>query len=433
MSARLAVHLEAHQLPELQRAARCLLRTPLITAATGDEFRLVRRWEQVLRTEFAQKLGYRLDVARNAARLLRRPASLSPHRGARLDSGRTLSRLSYVYLCLSLAAIEQPGHQVLASELVGRIEQSVRGEDRLRIDLTEHSHRRAFRDAIRYLEQFGVLRVRDGDVDGLVADGQVLFDIDRDAAEMCMVASPSILREVTAVADFVVDPPATTIEGRRRAARHRLNRRMIDQPFVSLGDLDVDEAELAWRNRRREADNLARLTGCSIELRREGIALVDHPHQPVGRTSFPATDSIAHAALLFLDRLVDAASPASPDATGGVDVGDGVDAAGGVGAGAADVERCVPGSQVGACWANVMADYGERFAKAAREQPDQFRTQVDSMLESFGLVRFVPTVGDANADAEVRAFAARFRARPEFAEPSPSRSTSASAPSLFSP
>ncbi|MFT7647511.1 MAG: hypothetical protein ACI8Y4_002260 [Candidatus Poriferisodalaceae bacterium] len=73
MSARLAVHVPAHQLPDLQRAARILLGRPLITSVDNERFALVRRWEQVLRHEFNQKLGYRLDVTRTAARLLRRP------------------------------------------------------------------------------------------------------------------------------------------------------------------------------------------------------------------------------------------------------------------------------------------------------------------------------------------------------------------------
>ncbi len=80
MNARLAVHLAPHQLPELQRAARALLRHPLITSLQRDDFRLILKWELALRNEFGQKLGYRLDVSRSAARLLRRPASLTSER-----------------------------------------------------------------------------------------------------------------------------------------------------------------------------------------------------------------------------------------------------------------------------------------------------------------------------------------------------------------
>lgn len=399
MSARLAVHVPLQQLPEVQRAARCLLRTPLVTSPSAD-FRLVRRWETVLRNEFGQKLGYRLDVSRTAARLLRRPASVSPRRGARLQSGRDLTRWAYVYLCLTLAAIEQPGQQILASELLSRIEQGTRGDDRLRLDFTEFAQRKAFRDAVRYLEQIGVLHVRDGNVDGLVSDGQVLFDIDRDAAEMCMVASPSILREVRDVDDFLDHSAPTTTEARNRWARQRLNRRMIDQPMVAVADLDHDEAELAWRNRRREAENISRLTGCTVELRSEGLALIDHPQDPISRRAFPSNDSIAHAALLLLDELLTASTePATTSPIGPAD-----DVVG--------THRHLSSDVVDACWAAIIERYGDRFAKVSREHPEQFRRDCVDLLTSFSLIRST----SADHALDVSAFASRFRAEAELVD-----------------
>lgn len=395
MSARLAVHLAPHQLPELQRAARVLLRTPLVTVRHGDDFRLVRKWETVLRNEFGQKLGYRLDVSRTAARLLRRPASVSAHRGARLGSGRRLSRWAYVYLSLTLAALEQPGRQVLASELLTRIQQIARGDERLQLDATEYAQRRAFRDAVRYLEEVGVLDVRDGDIESLVNDGEVLWDIDRDAAAMCMVAAPSILRSVRTVADFVAEPAPAGIDGRRRRARHLLNRRMIDQPLVVPRDLDDDETEFAWRNRRREAENIKRLTGCDVELRREGLALIDHPVQPIGDQRFPGSDSISHAALLWLTAVLaylddeDASAPTANEP----DTDDGT-------------TRLVASEVAERAWTEVLGDYSSRFNREAREQPGRFKANVIALLDRLRLAI-------SHADGvEVTALASRYRASP---------------------
>jgi uncharacterized protein (TIGR02678 family) len=393
---RLAVHVPPHQLPELQRAARALLRGPLITTRSAEEFRLVLRWETVLRNEFAQKLGYRLDVSRSAARLLRRPAALTVHRGARLHSGKTLGRLGYVYLCLCLAALEQPGHQLIASELVSRIVNLARGDDRIRIDTTEYVQRRALRDAVRYLEQLGVLTVRDGDVDSLLTEGQVLWDIDRDAAAMCMVAAPSILRSVQGVGDFISDPVPTAMDARNRRARHLLNRRVLSQSVVLHSDLDPDESELAWRNRRREAENLTRLTGCEIELRREGLALIDHPTDPIGAARFPGGSSVTHAALLWLTELVELAAPAGPPGDGGDE-----------GAGEVEPWRIVDAPTAASSWDRVMEEHSERFAGPAREQPEVFRLDVESLLERFRLV----SRGDDGSLA-VNAFASRYRAVP---------------------
>lgn len=389
MNARLAVHLPPHQLPELQRAARALLRRPLITAREKDDFRLVLKWEGVLRNEFAQKLGYRLDVSRTAARLLRRAASLTDSRGAQLATGRLLSRWAYVYLCLTLAALEQPGHQVLASELLTRITQLARGDARLQLDSTEYVQRRAFRDAVRFLEQIGVLTVRDGDVDLLVSDGQVLWDIDRDAAAMCMVASPSVLRSVTTVEDFIAEPTPGDSDGRSRRARHLLNRRMIDQPLVVPADLTTDETDLAWRNRRREAENITRLTGCEVELRREGLALIDHPHQPIGASPFPGSSAVAHAALLWLTALLELAVPQRDD---------------GDDAGEAQLVVVHPAEAADAAWTSMLGEYAARLSQDAREQPDRFRSDVFALLRRFGLVSAHPR------GVAVAAFANRYRA-----------------------
>ena len=55
MSARLAVHLPPHQLPELQQAARALLRSPLLTARDG-EFRapFFEQREHAFESEFRE-------------------------------------------------------------------------------------------------------------------------------------------------------------------------------------------------------------------------------------------------------------------------------------------------------------------------------------------------------------------------------------------
>lgn len=399
MSARLAVQLPTHQLPELQRAARALLRRPLLTTRHGDEFRLVLKWETILRNEFGNKLGYRLDVSRSAARLLRRPASLTCERGARLATGTTLTRWGYVYLCLTLAALEQPGQQVLASELTDRIGQLTRGDHRLSLDWTDYVQRRAFRNAVRYLEELGVLTVRDGDVDLLLSNGQVLWDIDRDAAALCMVAAPSVLRSVSSVHDFIDVAVPVHSEGRRRRARQMLNRRIIDQPVVYFDDLTADEAELAWRNRRREAENLARLTGCEVELRREGIALLDDASTPLGNTQFPGNNAIAHAALLWLTELLAVAEPPAEQHD------DGEGAAPSEGDAPAS-RRTIPVDIADECWAAVLSEHGDRLGKDAREQPEAFRRNVWALLRRFRLAESAPS------GVAVTALASRYRAVP---------------------
>ena len=423
--ARIAAQLAPHQLGEFQRAARLLLRRPLVTSKDPEAFALVRRWEQVLGNEFSQKFGYRLDVSRTSARLLRRPASLSSHRGARLPNGRPMSRWGYVYFALVLAALEQPGRQVLASELLDRIEQRARGDEHLSLDSREYAQRKGFGDAVKYLGHLGVLTVRDGDVDTIVDDGQVLFDIDRDAAAMCLVASPSILREVKTVDDFIAPPTGGSTAVRSTNARQRLNRRLIDQPVVTVDDLDDDEYQLAWRNRRREADNITRLTGCEVELRAEGMAVIDVTVEPIGGERFPGNGSVAHASLLWLDRML-ATLTADTEGT------EGTASTAAVIAGRPDIDdetelddaefddaevddavlrrppsiaaRRLSRADSERAWEEMFADYGTRFARDARERPDRFKAQCVELLDRFGLVR------RHGGHVEVFAAAARFRA-----------------------
>ncbi len=418
--ARIAAQLAPHQLGEFQRAARLLLRRPLVTSKDAEEFALVRRWEQVLGNEFSQKFGYRLDVSRTSARLLRRPASLSRHRGARLPNGRPMSRWGYVYFALVLAALEQPGRQVLASELVERIEQRARGDEHLSLDSREYAQRKGFSDAVKYLGRLGVLTVRDGDVDTIVDDGQVLFDIDRDAAAMCLVASPSILREVATVDDFIATPTGGSTAVRSTNARQRLNRRLIDQPVVTVDDLDDDEYQLAWRNRRREADNISRLTGCDVELRAEGMALIDVTVEPISGERFPGNDSVAHASLLWLDRMLtaldDLRDTEEHDVTESDDLldddhDDHPDVVEDVDDDAAVLRRppSIAARRLSrhdsdGAWDEMFADYGERFARDARERPERFKAQCVELLDRFGLVH------RHGAHVEISAAASRFRA-----------------------
>lgn len=411
MSARLAIQLPPHQLDDLQRAARLLLRRPLICADDPAAFAAVRRWETVLRNEFNQKLGYRLDVTRSAVRLTRRAVSPSASRGARLPNGRPMSHWGYTYFALVLAALEAPGEQVLASELIERIEQRCRGDDVLSIDTTEFAQRRGFSDAVKVLVQLGVLTARDGDLDSLVDDAAVLFDIDRDAAGMCLVASPSVLRDITDVHDFVTEATPTSIDARRRAARHRLNRRLIDQPVVHLDDIDDDEAELAWRNRRREAENIARLTGCAIEVRAEGMALIDTTIEPLGAIRFPGGDSVAHASLLWLDAML-----ARLDATPGADGEDSdtrVDGDDDSDASATVSRRPLSQAAVDHAWYEVHGRYRTRFAAAARDDPARFRADCAALLASLDLVR--PT----STGVEISPAAARYRPDVDVVDPAP--------------
>jgi hypothetical protein len=112
---RAAVQIDAGELEDFQRTARLLLGHPLVTPTWPNPRALttVRRWEVPLRNEFSRVLGFRLDVGRSSARLYRRAATTSVHRGPFTRTLRPLGHVACSFLCLVLAALEELGDQTL--------------------------------------------------------------------------------------------------------------------------------------------------------------------------------------------------------------------------------------------------------------------------------------------------------------------------------
>lgn len=394
MAARVAVQLEPAALEEVQRAARILLAHPIVTDQWPRPGALVavRRWEAVLRAEFDRVLGYRLDVGRTCARLYRRPAALAGNRGAftATERPRPLGPLACSYFCLVLAAAEGLGDQTTASQIAEEVQRLRAGDEALPVDLTRHDQRRAFVDALKWLETRGVLVLRDGELEHWVAGdggGDALYDLDQDVVSRLLVASPSVLRDVDAVWDFLAEPIGPSDEARTRALRHRVARRIVTEPVVSLADLDP--AELAhFRHRRtRIVADLERLTGAQVEVRAEGVLLIDGGD--LSPEAFPGTGTETQAALLWGAELVEVATAPVPEE----------------GADALDPWWSVPLVEADAAWDGVVARYRSRFRAEYRDEPHRLRRVVERMLSRFGLLQV--------DEEELRCHVAMARYRPQ--------------------
>ncbi len=73
------------------------------------------------------------------------------------------------------------------------------------------------------------------------------------------------------VDEYVPDSP----EGKRTALRHRLARRLLDDPVLYHDELTHDEREYLVSQRGPLAYRLAQASGLTAELRAEGLALAD--------------------------------------------------------------------------------------------------------------------------------------------------------------
>ncbi len=404
---RSAVQIDRAELEDFQRAARLLLAHPLVTEAWPRPGALatVRRWEVPLRAELGRVLGYRLDIGRSCARLYRRAATTSVHRGALTRTGRPMGRLSCSFLCLALAALEPLGVQTTASGLAAAIMRLRAGDDVLPVDLTRYDQRKAFVDAVKWLEDRAVLRLCDGTVERWMVDdttGDALYDVDRDAASRLLVASPSVLRDVDQAADFLEETYAPTDDAQRNRLRHRIGRRLVGDPVLAYEDLDADELAYVRQRRTRLIADLEQLTGCTIEARAEGLCLVDASTDRISAREFPAGGTLTQAALLWGARLSALAEQQSnaPEPV------------------AADAEHQhesvvpAPASTVlvapdaaAHLWDQVVEGYGSRFNVEFRDAPDRLRREVTSLLSRLGLV----AVYD---DGTVRVSAALARYRP---------------------
>ena len=388
--ARIAAHLDpANELDDFQAAARALLANGLVTDRHpyNGALALVRRFEEPLRSEFGRLCHWRLDVGPTCARLLRRPASLSGHRPARTatDSRRPFTPRAYASLCLVLAALEGLGEQTAISLLAEEVQRLRAGDDALPLDLTVHTNRRAFVDAVAWLERRGVLTALEGDTERYVASGaDTLYDVDRDAAGRLLLSPPSVLAGLSTPEDFLGESYPPTSEGAQARVRHRVHRRLLTEPALYYDELPDDERDFARQRRRRIREELERLTGATLECRAEGQALVGLP----SAESFPAGGAVAQAALLLGSELASAA------ATGGSG-----------GATGPDAGRVVEATEADACWRRVVAAYAGRFTSEYRADPDRLRSDALGLLERIGLVGPAPEGG-----LVVRPALARYRA-----------------------
>jgi uncharacterized protein (TIGR02678 family) len=173
--------------------------------------------------------------------------------------------------------------------------------------------------------------------------------------------------------------------------RHCLARRLLDEPAVYYDELPGDERDYLAERRARLIGDLERLTGCEVEVRAEGLALIDSAGQPrLNDQPFPGTGVVNNVALLFADALV-----AKAAGQGQV-------------AGQLPVGRRVPPETVEAAWAGIVAHHGDRFTVAYEADPEALRAAVLALLDRLGLT-VPPGPGEPAGTVVLRPLAARFR------------------------
>jgi uncharacterized protein (TIGR02678 family) len=313
--------LAATRRAELSRAARALLRRPVLraTGPDADLAALVRRHAGALREWFDRNTGWRLVVDSEVARLVKTvPGTADATHPARDPRTKVpFSRRRYVLTCLALAVLERADAQITLGRLAEQVVLAAADPELAAAGITFALERREERtdlvSVVRLLLDLGVLARVAGDEDAFVRrDGDALYDVERRVLAT-LLATPRGPSVVTASGPderldaLVAELPAATDELRNRQIRQRLTRRLLDEPVLYHADLD--EAELAYLTSQRHAltSRITELTGLVAEVRVEGVAMVD-PLDDLTDVRMPESGTDGHVTLLLAEHLT-AAGP----------------------------------------------------------------------------------------------------------------------------
>jgi uncharacterized protein (TIGR02678 family) len=287
------------ELGDYQRTVRLLLRHPLITSGWPDEKALprVRRFAGTLGRDLAVAFDYRLELQGNTARLLRTRDAVDPTHPALSRTGRPFDRQRYAYLSLCLAALGRSGIQTTLTELADIVAADANRIAGLGLDPDRGGDRRAFVDAVGWLEERGALSVADGSAAAWASDpeaGEALYDVARDVV-LALFRPARVVQHVESVTALLHRPTATSRDTERLAAAQVARRTVVESPVVYFADV---EPRVANHLRGTTiAGDLQRLTGLRVERRAEGLLLVDTV--ALSQERFPGTGAVAQAALLL--------------------------------------------------------------------------------------------------------------------------------------
>ncbi|MGW9026545.1 TIGR02678 family protein [Streptomyces sp. NPDC055722] len=317
MTTTLGEVLDGRHAAELQKAARALLKEPLLLAhgPSEDEFRLVRRYVGELRDWFDRNTGWVLRVDVEAARLHRTPGTSTDTTHPAREASRAhtpFTRRRYVLLCLALAALERGEAQTALGRLAEQVVLDAADPQLvaagIEFTLERREERTDLAAVVRLLMRYGVLRRVAGDEDAYVSgSGDVLYDVQRRVLAGLLAArrGPSTITAEDfgeRLAELTAETALDSDELRFRAIRQRLTRRLLDDPVLYYDGLTDEELAYLTRQRGFLTARITELTGLVAEVRAEGVAMVD-PYDDLTDVRMPEQGTHGHVTLLLAERL----------------------------------------------------------------------------------------------------------------------------------
>jgi len=278
---------------ELRECARHLIQRPLMCKEHDpDLFRLLRRHETDLDRWFTQRLGYRLHIDADTARLFKMGA-VPAQRPLRTRTGRAFLPLEYALLALVLGSTAAGPAVISLRDLVHQV-RSAAGEAGVVVD-DSPATRRALVAVLQWMIAHGLAAELHAGVDAYAGDAGADAVLRIRPDRIALVALPTLVGASSA------DELLARAE-RRDAARQWMRCRLVEEPVLYRSDLS--EAEWAELRRRlgEEARLLEEMFGLTLEARGEGVAAIDPPGAFAAQR-FPTTGTVGHAALLLIEAL----------------------------------------------------------------------------------------------------------------------------------
>jgi len=196
----------------------------------------------------------------------------------------------------------------LVERVVSLAADPVLGDAGIAFTLDTQEERRDLVAVARLLLDAGVLARVAGDEQAFIAStGDALYDVNRRVLASMLVTrrGASTVTETTftgRMRALVAEPRPETEEARNREIRHRLVRRLLDDPVLYYADLSEDERAYLSGQRGLLLRRLVDATGFIPEVRAEGIALLD-PTGDATDLGMPEEGTDGHATLLLAEYL----------------------------------------------------------------------------------------------------------------------------------
>ena len=377
---------------ERRTAARHLVQNPLVCLEHDPElFRLIRRHEGELDRWFTQRLGYRLHLDADTARLLK-TGVVPANRPLRTASGRPFHQLEYVLLALVLASVASGPDVISLRDLVEQVRSAaVEADIALADDATE---RRAVVSVLTWMIERGLADELHARVGAYATD---------DDADAVLKLRPDRIALLPLPALVGASDPSELLANaeRRSPSRTWMRARLVEDPVVYRSDLGDHEWSELRRRLGDEEQFLDEMFGLVLESRAEGVASVD-PAGTLAERRFPTSGTIGHAALLVIDAVFRRAAPDPADGDGD-GYGDGARADGdgkgadeGVAAGADNTGRALPVSPVVAMdelvglVSELAGANASRWSNDLVGAPERLTRRVVELLVDLRLAELVP-------------------------------------------